>query len=121
MVGGHTHRDPLRPSRLLVGRSVAAGLGGSSLPRWSSRLCNVQSMKPVRCFSLKGGTLLQHRLGLDARATSDIDSLVRGDLTRFLAVLDEVIKEPGVRWGLNEDQSSTSRHLRGSRSQCASA
>jgi len=47
-------------------------------------------------FLLKGGTLLQHRLGLDARATSDIDGLVRGDLTRFLVVLDEVIKEP---WG----------------------
>ncbi|HEY8717991.1 nucleotidyl transferase AbiEii/AbiGii toxin family protein [Pengzhenrongella sp.] len=47
-------------------------------------------------FLLKGGTLLQHRLGLDARATSDVDGLVRGDLTRFLAVLDGVIKEP---WG----------------------
>lgn len=47
-------------------------------------------------FLLKGGTLLQHRLGLDARATSDVDGLVRGDLTRFLAALDDVIKSP---WG----------------------
>lgn len=47
-------------------------------------------------FLLKGGTLLQHRLGLDARATSDVDGLVRGDLTRFLIALDEVVKEP---WG----------------------
>lgn len=47
-------------------------------------------------FLLKGGTLLQHRLGLDARATSDVDGLVRGDLTRFLAVLDDVIRE---QWG----------------------
>ena len=47
-------------------------------------------------FLLKGGTLLQHRLGLDARATSDVDGLVRGDLNRFLTVLDDVIKAP---WG----------------------
>ena len=54
----------------------------------------VDEARPL--FLLKGGTLLQHRLGLDARATGDIDGLVRGDLTRFLVVLDEVIKEP---WG----------------------
>ena len=47
-------------------------------------------------FLLKDGTLLQHRLGLDARATRDIDGLVRGDLTRFLVVLDEVIRQPSI-------------------------
>src|SRR5450759_3804447 len=35
-------------------------------------------------FLLKGGTLLQHRLGMSARATSDIDGLVRGDIDEFL-------------------------------------
>jgi hypothetical protein len=54
----------------------------------------VDEARPL--FLLKGGMLLQHRLGLDAGATSDIDGLVRGDLTRFLVVLDEVIEEP---WG----------------------
>jgi hypothetical protein len=47
-------------------------------------------------FLLKGGTLLQHRLGMSARATSDIDGLVRGDIDEFLVALDEVLAEP---WG----------------------
>ncbi|MFC7619093.1 nucleotidyl transferase AbiEii/AbiGii toxin family protein [Microlunatus sp. GCM10028923] len=47
-------------------------------------------------FLLKGGTLLQHRLGLSARATSDLDGLVRGDIDEFLAVLDETLVDP---WG----------------------
>lgn len=40
-------------------------------------------------FSLKGGTLLQHVLGLSSRATRDIDGIVRGDLDDFLARMDE--------------------------------
>lgn len=47
-------------------------------------------------FLLKGGTLLQHRLGLAARSTSDVDGLVRGDLDDFLDALDESFAEP---WG----------------------
>ncbi len=47
-------------------------------------------------FLLKGGTLLQHRLGMSARATSDIDGLVRGDIDEFLVALDDVLSEP---WG----------------------
>ena len=47
-------------------------------------------------FLLKGGTLLQHRLGMSARATSDIDGLVRGDIDEFLVTLDDVLSEP---WG----------------------
>ncbi|WP_421742057.1 nucleotidyl transferase AbiEii/AbiGii toxin family protein [Cellulomonas sp.] len=47
-------------------------------------------------FLLKGGTLLQHRLGLSARATSDIDGLIRGDIDEFLVTLDEALAEP---WG----------------------
>lgn len=47
-------------------------------------------------FLLKGGTLLQHRLGMSARATSDLDGLVRGDIDEFLVHLDEVLAEP---WG----------------------
>lgn len=47
-------------------------------------------------FLLKGGTLLQHRLGMSARATSDIDGLVRGDIDEFLVALDEALSEP---WG----------------------
>lgn len=44
-------------------------------------------------FLLKGGTMLQHRLGLTARATSDIDGLIRGDITRFVVALDDVLAQ----------------------------
>ncbi|MGF3056928.1 nucleotidyl transferase AbiEii/AbiGii toxin family protein [Microbacterium sp. YY-01] len=47
-------------------------------------------------FLLKGGTLLQHRLPQLSRATTDLDGLIRGDIDRFLAVLDEVLDRP---WG----------------------
>ncbi len=47
-------------------------------------------------FLLKGGTLLQHRLGQESRATKDVDGLVRGDIEEFLARLDEAFALP---WG----------------------
>ena len=47
-------------------------------------------------FLLKGGTLLQHRLGLASRATKDVDGLIRGDLDAFVAKLDESL---GLPWG----------------------
>jgi len=47
-------------------------------------------------FYLKGGVLLQHKLGLSSRATKDLDSIVRGDIGDFLAEMDKVLKQP---WG----------------------
>lgn len=47
-------------------------------------------------FLLKGGTLLQHRLRTTARATKDIDGLVRGDIEQFLGALEAALAEP---WG----------------------
>ncbi|MGQ0632744.1 MAG: nucleotidyl transferase AbiEii/AbiGii toxin family protein [Sporichthyaceae bacterium] len=47
-------------------------------------------------FLLKGGTLLQHRLTTTARATKDVDGLVRSDLDAFLVALEQVLTEP---WG----------------------
>ncbi len=47
-------------------------------------------------FLLKGGTLLQHRLDTVARATKDVDGLVRGDLDAFLLALDDALAQP---WG----------------------
>ncbi len=47
-------------------------------------------------FLLKGGTLLQHRLGGLARATKDLDGMVRGDIETFLASMDRALSEP---WG----------------------
>ncbi|WP_418276401.1 nucleotidyl transferase AbiEii/AbiGii toxin family protein [Isoptericola jiangsuensis] len=47
-------------------------------------------------FLLKGGTYLQHRLGKTARATSDLDGLVRGDIDDFIVALDDAFAE---QWG----------------------
>lgn len=47
-------------------------------------------------FLLKGGTMLQYRLGDVARATKDLDGIVRGDIDDFLNVMDERMKE---NWG----------------------
>nr|WP_052367172.1 nucleotidyl transferase AbiEii/AbiGii toxin family protein [Paraoerskovia marina] len=44
-------------------------------------------------FLLKGGTYLQHRLGNTARATSDLDGLVRGDIDDFIIALDDAFAE----------------------------
>lgn len=50
-------------------------------------------------FLLKGGTLLQHRLRTTARATKDIDGLVRGDIEQFLGALEAALAEHGDRCG----------------------
>ncbi len=47
-------------------------------------------------FLLKGGTLLQHRLGLGTRATKDIDGIVRGDIDDFFLILERALAQP---WG----------------------
>lgn len=47
-------------------------------------------------FLLKGGTLLQHRLQTPARATKDVDGLVRGDLDAFFGALEHALARP---WG----------------------
>lgn len=47
-------------------------------------------------FVLKGGTLLQYRLGITTRATKDVDGIVRGDINSFVDQLDERLRE---QWG----------------------
>jgi predicted nucleotidyltransferase component of viral defense system len=47
-------------------------------------------------FLLKGGTMLQYRLGPVARATKDLDGIVRGDLDEFVGQMDERL---GTQWG----------------------
>ncbi|MBC2681410.1 hypothetical protein GSS87_03190 [Corynebacterium sp. 4HC-13] len=47
-------------------------------------------------FLLKGGTLLQHRLNATARATKDVDGLIRGDMDAFFEALEKVLDE---QWG----------------------
>jgi hypothetical protein len=47
-------------------------------------------------FLIKGGTMLQHRLGSTSRPTKDLDGMVRGDIDSFLAALDTTLRE---QWG----------------------
>lgn len=47
-------------------------------------------------FILKGGTLLQYRLGLSTRATKDVDGIVRGSIDSFIQVLDAQLRG---QWG----------------------
>lgn len=79
--------DPERQGRLswLIASTVA-----------SAALQRVVDEAGVSRFSLKGGTLLQHKLGLASRATRDMDGIVRGDIDDFLEKMDEVLAED---WG----------------------
>ena len=45
-------------------------------------------------FLVKGGTYLELRLGLGARATRDLDTLFRGDYREYLEVLDRTLARP---------------------------
>lgn len=45
-------------------------------------------------FLLKGGTMLQYRLGDATRNTRDVDGLVRGDFHEFFTRLDQVLAQP---------------------------
>lgn len=45
-------------------------------------------------FLLKGGTYLELRLGVRARATKDVDTLFRGDFDEVIRVLDDALREP---------------------------
>ncbi|MEG0505488.1 MAG: nucleotidyl transferase AbiEii/AbiGii toxin family protein, partial [Raoultibacter sp.] len=61
-----------------------------------AKLQQVVDAQGAACFVLKGGTLLQYRLGLNARATKDIDGIVRCDIDDFIRNLDILMREP---WG----------------------
>lgn len=52
-------------------------------------------------FLLKGGAYLELRLGLETRATKDVDVLFRGNFDEFMDVLDETLHHP---WGALELQ-----------------
>lgn len=72
------------------------GIAASGRVRWlvastviTAMLQQVVDENHVCRFSLKGGTLLQHVLGLASRATKDIDGIVHGDLDEFLELMDE--------------------------------
>lgn len=45
-------------------------------------------------FLIKGGTYLELRLGLKARATKDLDTLFRGAFDDFIESLDQALHEP---------------------------
>ena len=45
-------------------------------------------------FLLKGGSYLELKLGLESRATSDVDLLFRGIFDDFVDPLDAALAEP---------------------------
>jgi hypothetical protein len=47
-------------------------------------------------FLLKGGTMLQLRLGASSRATKDIDGLIRGNMDEFLSCIRKTLEDD---WG----------------------
>lgn len=79
--------DPERQGRVswLIASTVAA-----------AALQRVVDESGTSRFSLKGGTLLQHKLGLVSRATKDLDGIVRGDINDFLEQMDAFL---GEEWG----------------------
>lgn len=79
--------DPARSGRLawLVSTTIAA-----------AKLQSVLDADGNNRFALKGGTLLQHRLGLEARATRDLDGIIRGDIDDFLTTFDSLLEKD---WG----------------------
>ena len=80
-----------------------AGISGGGRMGWlvastvvSAKLQQVLDESGRSRFMLKGGTLLQYRLGASFRATKDIDGVARGDLDSFIAEMDKALQEP---WG----------------------
>jgi len=45
-------------------------------------------------FLLKGGTYIELRLGVRARATKDVDTLFRGSFENYLKTVDRSLAEP---------------------------
>lgn len=86
--------DPSSPGRLawLVSTTLCA-----------AKLQSVLDKNGNSKFALKGGTLLQHRLGLAARATRDLDGIVRGDIDEFIKDFDASLDED---WGVISFQRS---------------
>ncbi|NHM14736.1 nucleotidyl transferase AbiEii/AbiGii toxin family protein [Xiamenia xianingshaonis] len=79
--------DPARSGRLawLISTTVCA-----------AKLQSVLDAQGGSRFALKGGTLMQHRLGLAARATKDLDGMIRGDIDDFMEAFDSSL---GEDWG----------------------
>lgn len=61
---------------------------------------------------LKGGAWLELRLGLQARATADVDLLYRGDLDTLIGTLDDALAAP---WGALEPQRGPVEEIVGAR------
>jgi hypothetical protein len=63
-------------------------------------------------FLLKGGAYLELRLGLETRATKDVDVLFRGNFDDFMDVLDTTLHDP---WGALELQRTAVKTIENAR------
>jgi hypothetical protein len=82
-VGIHARRTDIAPKRL---------------NRWIHFMVLLAALEPLRddedkpLFVLKGGVAMELRLGLEARATKDLDAVFRESMDEMLARLDEALR-----------------------------
>ena len=68
------------------------------LNRWIYSMVVLAALEPLRddedkpLFVLRGGVAMELRLGLEARATKDIDTVFRESMDRMLVRLDEALR-----------------------------
>ena len=62
----------------------------------AAKLQSILNTEGKSRFALKGGTFLQHKLGLKSRSTRDLDGIIRGDIEEFLEALDKSLE---TNWG----------------------
>ena len=79
-------KDSGRPVAFLNLRIAAMMLAGA--------LARITDPNGEGIFAIKGGVAMELRMGDRARATRDVDLIMRGDPTRLAALLDDGLREP---------------------------
>ena len=73
-------------------------------------------------FILKGGMLVAAMVGLDARATMDLDATIKGtnvSVEDVEMIISQIISIPPERWCLVSDQTDIGNHGRSRLSGCS--
>jgi hypothetical protein len=88
-------KDSGRPVALLNLRIAAMMLAGA--------LVRITDPNGEGIFAIKGGVAMELRMGDRARATRDVDLIMRGDRTQMAALLDEGLHEPYAGFSFRRD------------------
>jgi Nucleotidyl transferase AbiEii toxin, Type IV TA system len=79
--------------------SRETGIAPKRLNRWIHFMVLLAALEPLRddhgrsLFVLKGGVAMELRLGLEARATNDLDTVFRQSMDGMLGRLDEALRD----------------------------